>query len=167
MVINTPNGPLQRAASIWVEAYLELIESSQEAIKEGKPPHPYLQQLGQIDPSWIQECLRARDLSKTIAKEYLKKYMLKSKSEKEIEAIVDKFIEIGEDLSHGLTIRPQQASDYGLEVEIIGKNSKIEPLIWELSQRCQRYVQSKVLAKYILCRNGGLNISITALKLSV
>jgi hypothetical protein len=108
-------------------------------------------------------CLKARELSKTIAKEYLKKHMLKDKNEQEIEGIVEKFMKLGEELSHGRVIRAQKVVDFGLDAEIIEKNSEIWNLIWELYLRCEHYVQSKRLAKYLAARNGGINVQVQAI----
>jgi ATP-dependent protease ClpP protease subunit len=165
MIINTPNGQTQRPASAWVEAYLALIEKTQEAIKKNEPPQPFLQQLSQMDPSWIQICLKARKLSTAIAEEFLGRYMLKGKSKDEITLIVEKFLEVGEKLSHGMTIRGPEAINFGLEIEIIDKNTMLDKLIWELLERTERYVQSKGFAKYVIARNGGLNVAIQTLKM--
>lgn len=165
MIVNTPTGQIQRPASSWVDAYLSLIKESQDAIKKNEPPHPFLQQLGLLDPSWIQVCLRARRLSESIAKEFLKKYMLQKKTDAEIQAVVDNFIEKGEKLSHGTAIRPLEAQGFGLNVEIIEKNTQLDKLIWELIERAERYIQYRGFAKYVICRNGGLNVKMEAVKI--
>ena len=86
--------------------------------------------------------------------------MLKGKNEEEIEEIIEKFIKIGEELSHGRVIRAQKVVDYGLDVEIIDKNSEVWNLIWELYMRGENYVQGKRFAKYFVSRNGGINVQV-------
>jgi hypothetical protein len=72
-------------------------------------------------------------------------------------------MKIGEELSHGRVIRTQKVVEYGLGVEIIKKNSEIWNLIWELYLRCEHYVQSKRLAKYLVARNGGINVQVQSI----
>jgi len=160
MVVNTPTGQVQRPASSWVDAYLDLIKKTQKSIIKKKPPQPYLQQLSQMDPSWIQVCLKARELSKAIAAEFLAKYMLKEMSAEEIKNIVEKFVEKGEKFSHGMTIRASEAKAIGLEIEIIDREIKLDKLIWVLLERTQRYVQTRGFAKYVVSRKGGINVKV-------
>jgi len=154
-----------RPAAAFIDAYLDLVNETKKAIANQEPPHPYIELLRRVDPVWIQVCLKARQLSVTIAKEYLKKYMLKNKSEKEIDEIIECFMKIGEELSHGRVIRGEKVKDYGLDVELIDKNSEIWNKIWELYLRCENYVQLRHLAKYFVARNGGINVQVQAVKI--
>jgi len=156
MIYVTQTEKIIRPASAFVNAYLDLINAAQDAMLGKRPPHPYLELLRRIDPTWIQICLKARVLSRTIATEYLKKFMLRSKSDEEIAETVEKFIKTGEELAHGRSIRAKKAKEYGLNIEIIDKDSDLWKLIWELFMRSERYVQVKRLAKYIICRSGGV-----------
>ena len=166
MFMRTPAGDVLRPASAWVEAYLDLINKAQQSIMNNKPPHPYLQQLASMDPTWIQLCVKARNLSRTIAEGYLKEYMLRSKAEPEIKEIVEKFITTGEKLAHGFAIRPARAKEFGLtEIEVINKDSDLDKLIWELLVRTENYVQRKHLAKYIVSRTGGINVQVEAVRI--
>jgi len=150
MIIGKPPNQTVRPAISFIEAYEDLINKTQEAIANNKAPHPYLELLRRMDPSWIQICLKARHLSGTIAKEYLSKYMLNEKPETDIEEIVEKFLKTGEEALHGRIIRADKAKEYGLKVNIEENNSDLWNLIWELSLRCENYVQHRGLAKYIL-----------------
>lgn len=154
-----------RPAAAYIDAYLNLINDTQNAIKTGEPPHPFIELLRKIDPVWIQVCLKARELSKTIAKEYLKNFMLKDKTEDEIEKLIEKFMKIGEELSHGRVIRAKKADEYGLKVDMMQKDSEIWNFIWELYLRCEHYVQLKRLAKYLVARNGGINVQVQAIRI--
>jgi len=161
MLINAPGGQqLMRPAIAFIDAYLDLIKKTQDAIKTNNPPHPFLELLRKLDPTWINICLKARDLSKKIATEYLTKYMLQAKTDEEIELTVRNFMKVGEEASHGRVIRAEKAKDYGLDIEIIEKNSNLNKVIWELYLRCENYVQSKGLAKYFVGNNGGINIQV-------
>ncbi len=166
MIIGQPPNQTIRPAISFIDAYEDLINKTQEAIANNKAPHPYLELLRRMDPSWIQICLKARNLSGTIAKEYLSKYMLKEKSEEYIDNIIEKFLKTGEEALHGRIIRADKVKEYGLNVNIEDKNSDLWNLIWELCLRCENYVQKKGLAKYIVVRNGGINIQIQFRKMS-
>jgi len=165
MIIGQAPNQTIRPAISFIDAYEDLINKAQEAIANKKAPHPYLELLRRMDPSWIQICLKARNLSGTIAKEYLSKYMLKGKSKEDIDKIVEKFLRTGEEALHGRIIRADKAKEYGLKISIEDKNSDLWNLIWELCLRCENYVQQKGLAKYIVARNGGINIQIQLRKM--
>lgn len=166
MIIGQPPNQTVRPAVAFIEAYEDLINKTQEAIKNGNPPHPFLELLRRMDPSWIQICLKARQLSKTIAKEYLSRYMLKGKNEEEIDKVIENFMKTGEEALHGRIIRADKAKEYGLKVEIEDLNSPLWNLIWELVLRCENHLQQRKLAKYIIARNGGINIQIQLRKMS-
>jgi len=160
MIIGQPPNQTVRPAISFIEAYEDLINKAQAAIANNKAPHPYLELLRRMDPSWVQICLKARNLSETIAREYLSKYMLESKSKEDIGDVIEKFLKTGEEALHGRIIRAEKAKEYGLDVKIEDKNSELWNLLWELCLRCENYVRQKNLAKYIVARNGGINIQI-------
>lgn len=160
MIVNTREGQALRPAAAFVDAYLELINKSQDAIKAKEPPHPYIELLRSIDPTWIQVCLKARALAETIAKEFLKKYMMNGSEEGQIEKTVSNFMKEGELLSHGRIIRHEKASGYGLKINAISKGNELDALLWELQSRCENYVQGRGFAKYFVCSNGGINLSV-------
>jgi len=159
-----PNQQIVRPAASYVDAYTNLINKIQECMTSNPPlpPHPYIEMLKKIDPVWIEICLKARALARTIAKDFLKEYMLNKKSEEEINAIINHFLKIGEETSHGRTIRALKAKNFGLNINILEQNSDENKLIWELYMRCERYVQNEMLAKYILGRIGGINVQVKA-----
>ncbi|HEC92313.1 MAG TPA: hypothetical protein ENI51_04870, partial [Candidatus Atribacteria bacterium] len=165
MIIGQPPNQTVRPAIAFIEAYQDLINKAQEAIKKGEAPYPYLELLRRMDPSWIQICLKARQLSKTIAKEYLSRYMLKEKGAGEIDKVIENFMKTGEEALHGRIIRADKVEEYGLKVKIEDINSELWNLIWEAVLRCENYLQQRRLAKYIVARSGGINIQIQLRKL--
>ncbi|KAB2841144.1 hypothetical protein F9K50_04555 [bacterium] len=160
MIINTPQGQSLRPAAAFVDAYKELINKAQDAIARSQPPHPYLELLRKMDPTWIQVCLKARELSKTIATEFLKKFMLHDKTPQDIEKTIEYFVKEGELLSHGRVIRHAKVKEYGLNVDVIKKGDELDELLWELQLRCELYVQSRGFAKYFVSRTGGINMKV-------
>jgi hypothetical protein len=163
MIVTGPEGQFLRPAAAFVDAYLDLIGKSQEAIKTGVPPHPYVELLRKLDPTWIQVCLKARELARTIAGEFLRKYMLHGKPRREIDETVERFMREGELLSHGRIVRKEKAEEYGLTVDSVEKGSDLDAALWELQTRCERYVQSNGFAKYLVARSGGINVAVQRL----
>lgn len=165
MVFVEARGQVMRPAAAFVDGYIDLINKCQDAIMSGRPPHPYLELLRAMDPSWIQVCLKARDLSQTIANEYLSRFILKGTPPQTIQEVVDKFMKEGEELSHGRAIRADKAREYGLPVDDLPMSGRLSENLWELSERCKNYVQKGKFVKYLLYRAGGLNVHATAIKL--
>ena len=165
MVQRLPNGAVVvRSAKAHIDAYRELVGNTQAAIKSNEPPHPFIELLRRIDPPWIQECLKARQLAEKIAVEFLSRWMLSGKTTKEVNETVQRFVEEGDQGSHGRAIRAEKAKDFGLAgVEVVEADGDLWMPIWELHERCQRYVQSKGLAKYVAARNGGINVQAQAM----
>lgn len=169
MVQKLPNGvEIVRPARAYIDAYLELVNGMQRAIVEGQPPHPYIELLRtKIDPPWIQECVRARQLAETLAVEFLQRWMLKGEEEKKVREVVNRFLTEGEEGSHGRAIRADKAREYGLTaVTVVPRDSELWARIWELNERCQRYAQNKTLAKYFVGRSGGINVQVRQISLS-
>ncbi len=168
MIQPLPNGQgILRPAKAFIDAYLDLVNKIQEAIREKQPPHPFFELLKTIDPPWIQVCVRARDLAETIAKGFLSKWMLNGKSEVEIEKVVTHFLTEGEEGSHGRSIRAEKARAFGLEkVTTIETGSDLWKALWELNERCLCYVQGATLAKYLCGRSGGINVRVQPIRIS-
>ena len=167
MIQNLPNGQqIMRPAKAFIDAYRDLVNKTQAAIKDGDPPHAYIELLRQIDPPWIQECLKARELAKKIVIDFLARWMLRDKGEEHVKEVVDRFIAEGEEGSHGRAIRSEKAKSFGLEkIELIETGGDLWQAIWELHERSHRYVQSRGLAKYLAARNGGINVKATVLQI--
>ncbi len=168
MVQRLPNGAVVvRSAKAHIDAYRELVGNTQAAIKSNEPPHPFIELLRRIDPPWIQECLKARQLAAKIAAEFLSRWMLSDKTTKEVDETVQRFVEEGDQGSHGRAIRAEKAKEFGLAgVEVAQVDGDLWMPIWELHERCQRYVQSKGLAKYVAARNGGINVQAQLMQIS-
>jgi ATP-dependent protease ClpP protease subunit len=168
MVQRLPDGQgIMRPAKAFIDAYLDLVNKSQEAIANNQPPHPFIELLRKVDPPWVQVCLKARELAKKIVSEFLSKWMLNGKQPGEIEAVVMKFVTEGEEGSHGRAIRHEKAKEFGLEkVEVIPTDSELWRAIWELQERSHLYVQSRGLAKYLVARNGGINVQAKVMQIN-
>ncbi len=166
MIQQLPSGQaIMRPASAYVGAYLQLVNDAQSAIADRRPPHPFIELLRQQDPSWIQVCLQARNLSRTVAQQCLEQHMLKGKSKNEVAEVVENFLQEGEQSAHGRAIRAQKAKEYGLAIEQADSDGDLWKAIWEMYLRCTDYVQRQQVAKYWLSRNGGVNVQMRRLQL--
>ena len=93
--------------------------------------------------------------------------MLHDKTDDEVQETVQRFVKEGDQGSHGRAIRAEKAKKFGLAgVEVVEADDDLWMPIWELHERCQRYVQSKGLAKYVVARNGGINVQAKVLQIS-
>jgi hypothetical protein len=166
MRMQTPQGPISRSAAAWVDAYRDLVNKMQQAIVGNQPPHPYAEMLRKLDPSWIQVCLKARQLAEKIAADYLRKHMLNGRTPDEVQAVVKHFLTEGEEFAHGRAIRSEKAREYGLAVETIEQGAPLWAAVVTLHARCEHYVQTRGHAKYFACRSGGINISVKQMQIS-
>jgi hypothetical protein len=149
---------IMRPAKSFIDAYIDLIDSARSAIAAKQPATPFLHLLDRQDPSWIIECLRARNATENLAKEQLKANMLKDKSEEKIAEVVKKFFEVGDKNTHGRSISPDEAMAFGLTIRKEDKYGDFWDMIWEIYVRIENYTRNKGLAKYLLSRNGGIDV---------
>lgn len=168
MIQSLPGGgQVVRPAKAFIDAYIDLVNGTNRAIKAGEPPHAFIELLRKIDPPWIQVCLKARNLASTIANDFLSKWMLRNQGEEEIRQVVDRFVEQGEEGSHGRAIRAEKAKSFGLsDIELIESDSELWRQVWELHERSLLYLQTRRLAKYLVGRTGGINIQAKVLHIS-
>lgn len=93
--------------------------------------------------------------------------MLKGSDNEKVGEVVARFVEEGEEGSHGRAIRAEKAKSFGLkEVEEISTGSDLWKAIWEMHERSHRYVQDRGLAKYVAARNGGINVQAKIVRIS-
>lgn len=152
--------PLMRPAKSFIDAYLDLINSTIQCILNNKPATPFLHLLNRQDPSWIIECIRARNATENLAKELLKGNMLKDKTEEQIADVVQKFFEVGDRNTHGRAISPDEAIEFGLNVKKENKFGEFWSIIWEIYVRTEHFTRNKGLAKYLCVRNGGIEVQV-------
>jgi len=151
---------IMRPAKSFIDAYLDLINSALRVIINKQPATPFLHLLDRQDPSWIIECVRARNATENLAKEQLKANMLKDKSEEEIAEVVKKFFEVGDKSTHGRSISPDECMAFGLNIRKEDKYGEFWNMIWEIYVRTETYTRNKGLAKYLIARNGGIEVQV-------
>jgi hypothetical protein len=150
-----PNAAIvYRPARHYVEAYERIIQEAERAIKENRPPHAWLQQLKDQDPSFIVDCNQARRATERIATEFLTGNMYKDRAA-EAQSVVKKFIQHGDEGTHGMPIGPKKAVEMGLVVKELESDSEAWRLTREIHIRLERWVMGKPIAKCFLTRNGG------------
>lgn len=150
--VNRNGQPIRRPAKAFIDAYESLIRHAHDAIAKGQPPQAFFAMLGNEDPSWIMECIRARTATKKLAAQLLKDHMLAGKSEQLINDVVEKFVQAGDELTHGSPIYWDQAKQFGLKIQHEDKDSPAWQITRELFVRLERYINTKGIPKYFLCR---------------
>ncbi|HEV2195052.1 MAG TPA: hypothetical protein VGR55_05700 [Candidatus Acidoferrum sp.] len=158
MIFQTKEGAFMRAAKSFIDAFSSLVQEANALAGTGQSIAGHLHLLTKQDPSWIIECIRARNATTALAQRVLKSGMLKAKTEEEIAAVVASFFARGDSESHGSRISAKEASDMGLSVHIADNKSEYWSLVWEIYVRCDHYTRQKNLAKYICADTGGLEV---------
>ncbi len=156
-----PGQVVYRPARHFIEAYERLVREAEGAIKTGRPPHPWLQQLKDQDPSFVVECDQARKATGRIATEFLTANMYQGK-EAAAAGVVQKFIQHGDEGTHGMPIGPKKAKEMGLVVTELDGSSNVWKLIRELHIRLDRHVSGKPIAKTFVTRVGGMDLQMMA-----
>ena len=90
----------------------------------------------------------------------LKARMLNGKSDKEIGETVGAFVTAGDEGTHGSPIFYDRAQKDGLKIEYVDKESEVWRMVREVFVRLENYVGSKGIAKYVVCRNGGIDLRV-------
>lgn len=152
--------PIFRPAKAFVDAFNRLIRAATEAIKRGDPPQAFFALLNNEDPSWVNVCNRARQATERLAFKLLKANMLSDKSDAVVSEVVKKFVEVGEESSHGSPLFWEEAKDFGLKIDYENKTSDVWKKRRELQVRVDRYISGKGSAKYFVCRKGGIDMSV-------
>ncbi len=140
IILRGPQGEARRAAASFVEHRDELLEKIRDAIQRQEPFQGYMQMLAQVDGPFVKECERAINLSKEIARKWLKAHMLKGRNDVEIQRAVDEFSDPSRTLSHGRLIDHKQAESVGIRVEYIPKESDLWEEILELLFRSTSFL---------------------------
>jgi len=140
IILRGPQGDMRRAAASFVEHRDELLTKIRDAIQRQEPFQGYMQMLAQVDGPFIKECERAINLSKEIARKWLKEHMLKGKTDAEVQRAVDEFSDPSRTLSHGRMIDYRQAKSAGIEVEYIPKEADLWEAFLELLFRSTTFL---------------------------
>lgn len=141
--------PLQQGVGRYVPAQtiIDGFKKAREIIeKEGPKAVPaYMPLISKYDLHLLEMCQNAQELSKTLAKEWLMKYMFKDKPENEKEQLADKISEYLADhknfLSHGRPITIRQAKELGLIVEDMREKPDLQEKVWQLYCAIEHYFE--------------------------
>jgi hypothetical protein len=165
MVYQTKEGAFMRAANSFMQAFSSLVQEANALSGQGHPIAAHLHLLTKQDPSWIIECARARSATLKLACRVLKNGMLKERTDIEVEKVANDFLTKGDQESHGTRISPEEASQMGLRIERVPRDSDQWKLIWELHLRSDHYTKNKGLAKYISSESGALEFQVRQISL--
>jgi ClpP class serine protease len=140
LIITGPQGSTRRAAASFVEHRDELLQRIKNGVQTQEPIHGYMQMLQQVDGPFVKDCERAINLSKEMARKWLRSHMMKGKSASEVDRAVDEFSDPTKTLSHGRMIDYRQARSVGIEVKYIPNDSDIWETILELLFRSTNFL---------------------------
>jgi hypothetical protein len=160
MVYQTKEGAFMRAAQSFIQAFGSLVAEANKLAASGQSITAHLHLLTKQDPSWIVECVRARNATVKLACRVLKNGMLKHETDAVIEKVANDFLAKGDEESHGRRITPDEASRMGLNIEKVERDCAIWKDIWELYVRTDHYTKSKGLGKYMASEAGGLEMQV-------
>lgn len=149
-----------RPAKSYIDAFTALIAECHREVAARRPAQAFLHLLNNQDPSWIIECQRARKATEKLAFDFLKGRMLTGKTDEEIGTTVAGFVTAGDEGTHGSPIFYERARQIGLKIEYVDKESEVWKIVREVFVRLENYVGSKGIAKYVLCRNGGIDLRV-------
>lgn len=158
MVFQTKEGAFMRAAKSFIDAFSSLVNEANALAGTGRPVAAHLHLLTKQDPSWIVECIRARNATTALAERVLKNGMLRDKDVSEIKTVVASFFARGDAESHGSRISANEAKEMGLPIQVVDNKTPLWNLVWEIYVRCDHYTRQKNLGKYICADTGGIEV---------
>jgi len=101
----------------------------------------YIPILNNTDIALIDDCKKATQRSKDLAKNWLSNHMLKEEPEK-AKTIAEILSDANTHLSHSRIIDRDEASNMGLRINKIDKDDKVWLLIWELYCRSEFFLRN-------------------------
>jgi len=128
-----------------LDAFEEVIKRINAAGTNAQPAD--IIQLQQMDPAFLQWCRQAIDASRTLAEEWLSKYMFRNRSNPRNDAlrVAKQLAESRAYLSHGRMIDHHQAvgPELGLEVEYLPAGDEQWEWFWELYCRSELFIRQQ------------------------
>ena len=166
MVTSSARGQRLVPAHVIIDSFRQMIAASQEAILAKRPPDPFFRVLDSLDTTAVFESIKAVESTKTIAKELLVNGLLRASPEK-IDTAVNTLMAEGEKEFHGKHLYPDAVqSQIGLPVTVLKVGEPLDLKLRELFVRIEVYANAKGVAKYIVTREGGIDVNIVARPIS-
>ncbi len=132
-------------------SYIHAIDILESELKDKeRDPRIIAQLLSMMDPIKLDIANKAIEYSKTLAKEWLVKYMRLDDSI--AEKIADDLCDAGKLLSHGRVISYEEAEKLELNVEKIDTDHELWPLLYQLHMRALQVIRPPVV-KLFECRS--------------
>lgn len=164
MLMNSAKGQRLVPATVIIETFRQMLGAAQQAIAAKAPPDPFLHVLDTIDATAIFESTKAIEATKRIAKELLATGLLRS-SPAGIDKAVTSLIAEGEKELHGKHLYPDVVkAEIGLPVNLLPPGTGLDPIFRELFVRMEMYANRKGVAKYLVNRDGGIEVNVQVLQ---
>jgi hypothetical protein len=160
MLMGSPQGQRLVPARLIIDSFRQMVAAIQQAIIAKQPPEPFLDVLNRLDVIAVLESMKAIDSTKIMAKELLRDGLLHAEPGK-VDDVVEKLMAEGEKELHGKHLYPDAIqSQVGLPVTVLEPNSDLDTLLRELVVRIETYTARKGVAKYLVTRDGGINVDV-------
>lgn len=165
MVRSSTQGERLVPAHVIIESFREMVGAAQQSITAGQPADPFLHVLDSIDITAVLESSKAQASTKAIAKDILVEGLLRNDRSK-IDGIVNALMAEGEKELHVKHLYPNFIQkEIGLPVTIIPLNSALDKQLRELHVRVEAYSGRKGIAKYLVTRQGGIEVQVQIKKI--
>lgn len=160
MVMGGPKGQRLVPAHVIIDSFRQMLGAAQQAIAGGQPPDPFFHVLDSLDVTAVFESMKAVESTKTIAKDLLKDGLLRGEQEK-IDTVVQALVAEGEKELHGKHLYPDAIrTQIGLPVTVLPVGSELDKPLRELFIRIEAYATRKGVAKYLVTRQGGIDVNV-------
>jgi hypothetical protein len=156
MVYQTKDGQFMRPAKSIIDAFSQAVSAAQEAIRNNQPADPFLHILDRLDVSFVIDSLRAREATKRVGSDLLTTGLMKNAPPKDIQVVVEELMKVGDESYHGRPFWHETARKQGLSVNVLPPQDALWTKCWQLQIRMKNYAMTRQLAKYMVCRSGGL-----------
>jgi hypothetical protein len=148
-------------AQVILESFKEMLTGAQRAIASNQPPDPFLHVLDSLDVTAVIESIKAKGATKSVAKSLLKSGLIKDGTDEGIDKIVTYFMAEGEKELHGKHLYAKDLQNsIGMPITVLNRKDKLDAFFRELLVRIEVYVGKKGIAKYLVTRQGGIDVSV-------
>lgn len=159
MSMSSQQGQRLIPANVIIDSFKEMLSAAQQAILEKRPADPFFHVLDSLDITAVFESVKAISSTDLIAKDLLQEGLLRNDKTK-IDDIVKALITEGVKELHGKHLYPDILQNLGLPVTILQPDDVLYKNLRGLLVRIENYAGRKGIAKYIVTREGAIDVNI-------
>jgi len=164
MVLGSARGQRLVPATVVIDSFRQMLGAAQQAIAANQPADPFFHVLDSLEVTAVFESMKAIEATKKIARDLLEKGLLRDDAGK-IDEVVGKLMAEGEKELHGKHLFPSiLQNEIDLPVTVMAADAPEGALLRELFVRMERYAAGRGLAKYVVTRQGGIDVNVQIAK---